>query len=132
MKTSHLKALSLTALITICFSAFSMAQQGTIIINEDPTIPKLLEIKKDINKNDTNSNRYKIQIYSGNLGGAESNKSKFDSTVGKHRSQLVFETPNYKVWVGNFRTRLEAERALVEVQKKFADAFLFKPKKDKE
>jgi len=109
-----------------------MAQSGTLILNEDPAIAKLLEIKKDMNKDDKNSDRYKIQIYSGNLGSAESIKSKFENSNGKIRSQLVFETPNYKVWVGSFRTRLEAERALVDVQKKFTDAFIFKPKKEKE
>tara|TARA_R110002051_G_scaffold185782_1_gene255212 strand:- start:157 stop:486 length:330 start_codon:yes stop_codon:yes gene_type:complete len=109
-----------------------MAQSGTVILNEDPAIAKLLEIKKDMNKDDKNSDRYKIQIYSGNLGYAESIKSKFENSNGKIRSQLVFETPNYKVWVGSFRTRLEAERALVDVQKKFTDAFIFKPKKEKE
>ncbi|PIB33698.1 translation initiation factor IF-2 [Gaetbulibacter sp. 5U11] len=132
MKKIQIKAFCLTSLITICFSTFSMAQSGTVILNEDPAIAKLLEIKKDINKDDKNSDRYKIQIYSGNLGSAESIKSKFENSNGKIRSQLVFETPNYKVWVGSFRTRLEAERALVDVQKKFTDAFIFKPKKEKE
>jgi hypothetical protein len=47
-------------------------------------------------------------------------------------SKLVYETPNYKIWVGNFRTRLEADRALVKVKSKFPTAFIFKPKKDKE
>ena len=42
-----------------------------------------------------------------------------------------FETPNYKVRVGNFRTRLEADRGLVKVQKEFKSAFVFKPKKEK-
>ena len=132
MKIKQIKAFCLTSLITICFSTFSMAQSGTVILNEDPAIAKLLEIKKDMNKDDKNSDRYKIQIYSGNLGSAESIKSKFENSNGKIRSQLVFETPNYKVWVGSFRTRLEAERALVDVQKKFTDAFIFKPKKEKE
>jgi len=132
MKIIQIKAFCLTSLITICFSTFSMAQSGTVILNEDPAIAKLLEIKKDMNKDDKNSDRYKIQIYSGNLGSAESIKSKFENSNGKIRSQLVFETPNYKVWVGSFRTRLEAERALVDVQKNFSDAFIFKPKKEKE
>jgi hypothetical protein len=43
---------------------------------------------------------------------------------------MEFETPNYKIWIGNFNTRLEADRALVKVKRKFAYAFYFKPKKD--
>ncbi|WP_397364717.1 SPOR domain-containing protein [Olleya sp. R77988] len=132
MRKTQFKNLYLTALITICFSAFSYAQQGTVVINEDPTIAELLEIKKTLNKDEKNSDRYKIQIYSGSRTTAESVKSKFDGSVGKWRSQLVFEAPNYKIWVGNFRSRLEADRALVAVQKKFGDAFIFKPKKEKD
>ncbi|WGD35458.1 SPOR domain-containing protein [Olleya sp. YS] len=130
MKKTPLKALYLTALLTLCFGVFSHAQQGTVVINEDPTIDELLEIKKDINSDEKNSDRYKIQVYSGNLATAERTKSKFDSSVGQWRSQLVFEAPNYKIWVGSFRTRLEADRALVAVQRKFGDAFIFKPKKE--
>ncbi|MEL0644167.1 SPOR domain-containing protein [Olleya sp. Ti.3.14] len=132
MKKTQFKAICLTSLITICFSAFSMAQSGTVVLNEDPAISKLLDIKKEMNKDDKNSDRYKIQIYSGNLGSAESMRSKFGNSNGNISSQLVFETPNYKVWIGSFRTRLEAERALVDVQKKFSDAFIFKPKKEKD
>ena len=47
-------------------------------------------------------------------------------------SILEFETPNYKIWVGNFRNKLEADRTLLKVQKEFPNAFVFKPKKDKE
>ncbi|WP_281846146.1 SPOR domain-containing protein [Olleya namhaensis] len=132
MKKPKIKAYYLTALITISFCAINYAQQGTVVINEDPNIDKLLEIKKDLNKDEKNSDKYKIQIYSGTLAQAESAKSKFDGSVGQWRSQLVFDSPNYKIQVGNFRSRLEADRALLDVQKKFSDAFIFKPKKEKE
>ena len=44
---------------------------------------------------------------------------------------MRFETPNYKIWIGNFKTRLEADRALLLIKKKFYSAFVFKPKKEK-
>ena len=43
---------------------------------------------------------------------------------------MVFNTPNYKIWVGNFRDRLEADRALLRIKKSYMNAFIFKPKKD--
>ena len=42
---------------------------------------------------------------------------------------IVFNTPNYKVWVGNFKTRIEAERNLIEILKKHPKALLIKPSK---
>jgi hypothetical protein len=42
---------------------------------------------------------------------------------------IVFNTPNYKVWVGNFKTRMEAERNFVEIKKKYKNVLLIKPNK---
>ena len=54
-------------------------------------------------------------------------KKKFETTYSEWRSDIVFETPNYKVWVGDFRNRLEAERAFVKLKKDFKSAIIFKP-----
>jgi len=35
----------------------------------------------------------------------------------------------YKVWVGNFKTRIEAEKNLNDLKKKYPNAFLIKPNK---
>ena len=41
---------------------------------------------------------------------------------------MKYETPNYKIWVGNFRTQLEADRELRLLRKHFPNAFSLKPK----
>ncbi len=109
------------------------AQGGDLNINQDPNIDKLLAIKTNMNTSETDSDRYKIQIYSGDrLESAEKAKAKINSNFNNLPSILMFETPNYKVWVGNFRSRLEADRTLLKVQNEFKNAFVFKPKKDKD
>jgi hypothetical protein len=40
---------------------------------------------------------------------------------------IIFNTPNYKVWIGNFRTRIEAEHNLIEIKKEYENAILIKP-----
>lgn len=121
----------ITVTVLLLFSAVSFAQQGHVTVNEDPELTKVIELKKEINKDEDNHDKYKIQIFSGTLSAAENAKTNFLNSVGKWSSQLVYETPNYKVWVGKFRSRLEADRALLEIQKKkeFTNAFIFKPKK---
>lgn len=114
------------------FASVSFAQEGTVIINQDKEIAKLLDIKTEINTSENASDRYKIQIYSGNRSEAEKAQSTFKSLDLDLTSKLVYETPNYKIWVGNFRSQLEADRALVKVKAKFPAAFKFKPKKEKE
>ena len=113
-------------LLTILLSSSLIAQEGTVSINQDKEIEALLEIKKDI---ETSSNRYKIQIYSGtSRGSAEAARSKFSESYSDWPSSIEYETPNYKIWVGNFRNRLEADRALIRIQKTFINAFIFEPK----
>ncbi|WP_104734798.1 SPOR domain-containing protein [Hanstruepera ponticola] len=123
--------------ITLVFSLAllttnSFAQQGGVTINQDQDLVKLLALKKDMNLYDNDSDRYKIQIYSGNRQDAEKAKSKIRLKMPELLATLEFETPNYKVWVGNYRSRLEADRSLVKVQKEFQNAFVFKPKKERD
>lgn len=121
--------------LSFCFvftTNLCLGQQGNIVVNQDQAINRLLALKKDMNLSENDSDRYKIQIYSGNRTGAENAKSKLLQSVEDLNAALKFETPNYKVWAGNFRSRLEADRALLNVKKTFPDAFVFKPKKEKE
>ena len=106
----------------------SHSQNGRIEVNQDPEINKLLALKKEINNDENSNGKYRIQIYSGNRIGAEKAKTGFGNKFSEFKSSLVYETPNYKIWIGNFKTRLEADRALVDVQKEFPSAFIFKPK----
>ena len=122
-----IKIKNIIFLFTILFSCGLIAQEGTVTINQDQEIGALLEIKKDI---EISSNRYKIQIYSGaSRGSAESARSKFSGSYSNWSSSIEYETPNYKIWVGNFRNRLEADRALIRIKKTFINAFIFEPKK---
>ncbi|AEK24180.1 SPOR domain-containing protein [Capnocytophaga canimorsus] len=107
-------------LVMISLSAYS---QNGITIVESENIKTLIEVKKEIAKSEKH---IQIQIYNGNISGAnqamETAKSKF-----KLPASLSFETPNYKVRIGVFRTRLDAERQLVEVKKVFPAAFIWNP-----
>jgi hypothetical protein len=104
------------------------AQTGVVTVNQDPQIDALIELKKDVNKKSKN---FKIQIYNGNRAGAENARRTFRTYYSDWSTSLVYETPNYKIWIGNFKTRLEADRALLRIKKKFTNAFIFKPKKEK-
>jgi hypothetical protein len=115
--------------IVLAFAGQLHAQNGTVTINQDQRIAQLLELKKEMNANETDSRRYKIQVYSGNRSGAKYAQNNFAQTFNQWRPVMHYETPNFKVWAGNFNTRLEADRALRRIKSKFPNAFIFKPKK---
>lgn len=94
-------------------------------INADPGITKLLKARFGSSTN----NNYKIQLYYGSLNKAHEVLNKFDKKYKKWEGKIEYETPNYKVWVGNYLTRIEADKALMEISKNFPHAFIFKPEK---
>ena len=104
-----------------------IAQNGELSVEQDAQIPQLLDKRVAMSKNNVLGERYKIQLYYGNNGEASRVISRFRSLYGDWPSEVVYETPNYKVWVGNFRNKLEADRALLRIKPSFTSAFIFKP-----
>jgi len=103
------------------------AQEGVVTISQDDAIDKLLEYKKDIKT----SKVFKIQVYnSTDPDKAQREKANFLNSYNEWPVEIVWNTPNYKVWVGNFATRLEADRALVKIKKKYMYANILQPKTD--
>ena len=128
MLKSPVKILFFFVLIMALSSVKLAAQQGEVTVNQDRQIDKLLELKKEINRTESN---YKIQIYNGNRTDAQKARSEFRRSFLDLPTSMQYETPNYKIWIGNFKNRLEADRTLVKVKKKFANAFIFTPKIEK-
>ena len=102
----------------------SNAQTGNVEITQSVDIEKIIEIKKEINKN---ISMLRIQIYNGNREDAQVIKEKFEKHKIDSIVDMVYETPNYKIWVGRYISQLEADRKLLEIRKYFSDAFIFKP-----
>ena len=114
-----------TPALMLFFSAFVMAQDGKVSINVDKNVSRLMAIKKEIHKAQSS---IKIQIYSGSRRNAEAKLMQFNLDFPEISTVMVYETPNYKIWSGDFRTQLEADRALIKVRKTYKEAFSFRPK----
>ncbi|MBC5840127.1 MAG: SPOR domain-containing protein [Flavobacteriaceae bacterium] len=105
------------------------AQEVKNNVKQSPKFEQLLNEKRKINTVLTVNERYKIQIFSGDSESAKKALYECKQEFNQLDGTIIFNTPNYKVWIGNFRTRIEAERNLVEVKKRYNNAFLIKPKK---
>ena len=116
-----------TSILTLLLSFTLSAQEGKVTVDQDSDIDKLLEYKKDIKTTKV----YRIQVYqSVDPDKADREKSNFLNTYEEWPVEIVWNTPNYKVWVGNFATRLEADRALSKIKKNYMNAIIFQPKLD--
>ena len=100
-----------------------------LTLNQDPKFEQLLTEKRKSNPNLSYNDRYKIQIFNGVSETAKKTLSEFRQEYKNLDGTIIFNTPNYKVWIGNFRTRMEAERYLVDIKKNYKSVFLIKPNK---
>ncbi len=116
-------------LLLFFFAGYTYSQQGSLQVNQDEKITELLQIKSNLSKENKISDGYTIQLYYGELKEANSVIRDYNRSVSIWSATIEYETPNYKVWVGNYSTRLEADRALLEIQKNFPNAFVLRPER---
>ena len=101
-------------------------QENNQSINQDSSITKLLKLRTEYNKKVFESSFYSIQIYYGDLKEADSILKVFSEEFEEIETSLIFETPNYKVRVGNFKNIIDASKNLESIKRKFRSAFILK------
>ncbi|MFI0490031.1 SPOR domain-containing protein [Flavobacterium sp.] len=118
---------SFLILSTLNFNLF--AQDQKITVSQDQKFEQLLNEKRKINTSLNLNDSFKIQIFNGGNEIAKKTLADFKQNFNDIDATIVFNTPNYKVWVGNFKTRIEAEKNLLEIRKKYKNSLLIKPNK---
>jgi len=129
MTKINVNIFSLALLTTVFCTQNLVAQEPQISVIQDSKFENLLKEKRRINSSITVNDRYKIQIYNGDSENSKKTLTEFKREFTGFDATVIFNTPTYKVWIGNFKTRIEAERNLIEIKKKYKNAFLIKPNK---
>ena len=114
----------------IIISAFSKVSSQEIYfpLEEDSIVKKLILQKKEIDSKEYESNYYTIQLYYGNYLVAKEILDEFKTNYPEWKASMIFETPNYKVQVGDFKNYYVSISKLNEIKKKYPSAFLLKLK----
>lgn len=123
------KSLFLNASFIAFLTVSAHSQEKNIKVTQDPKFEQLLNEKRKINSSLTVNERYKIQIFNGDSENAKKMLQDFKKEFKTLDGTIVFNTPTYKVWIGNFKTKIEAERNLADLKKKYPNALLIKPGK---
>ena len=100
-------------------------QENSIRYNDTIT-KKFYDLKKDYSKRIFESTFYTIQIYFGDLKKADSILEDFRENYQEIKSNLIFETPNYKVRIGEYRDVNIASQKLEEIRKIYPSSFIIK------
>ena len=109
------------------------SSKGEILIFQDASLNVLVDRNKRINKN--NLKGFRIQIYRGSGQDAREQSNlasqrfmeKFPDYNPKH-IYFIYETPYFKVRIGDYRTRNEAFEVLYKVKDYFRDAYIVNSK----
>lgn len=93
----------------------------------DPKIDQLLKEKRKINSGLFLNEGYKIQIFYGNSEESKRKLQEFKKEFKDLDGTIIFNSPNYKVWIGNFKSRIEVENTMLDIKKKYPTALIIKP-----
>jgi hypothetical protein len=117
--------------ISLFSGGVSMAQMehpGELRVYQDPKVDTLMHRYQQVNEMHQLIDGWRIEIFfeAGNLSKklAMEAKSEFVKNYPEVPSYLIFQQPYYKVRVGDFRTKMEAERFLNEIGFAYPQAFV--------
>ena len=108
------------------FSLWDISAQDENVFYNDTLTKRFFQIKKDFSKKTFESTYYTIQIFYGNLNDADSIFNDFKENYKDVRSELIFETPNYKVRIGEYKDINVAAQSLEKIRRIYPGSFIIK------
>lgn len=110
----------------------SFAQSGKVTVVKDPLIDSLIArriaLTKGVSSNGTPITvyGYRVQVFFGtNRKEAYNEQARFKSLYPEYSTYLSYTQPNYRVKVGDFRSRAEAQKLMTELRSEFPTLFIF-------
>ncbi|MCK9421660.1 MAG: SPOR domain-containing protein [Bacteroidales bacterium] len=104
----------------------TLGLMGNII--QDPRAEILIMKHIRINQSLNSIDGFRIQLFSDSGNNSKTNaQAVYDEFILKYPkigAYLTFKSPNYKVRIGDFRTRLDAQRFLNELTLDYPNAFI--------
>lgn len=100
-----------------------LVDSGFVSLNADYRLNDLFFRYKKMNEGKPIAG-YRVQLYSGDRTGAFDSKANFIKAFPHLPCFVVYESPDFKVQIGNYRSLMEAECGLQEIRPVFKAAFV--------
>ena len=133
---SIIKNSILVALFTISSLGFSQDYKEPTSTNTefnvkgDSRIEKLIKTYDKLKKKNNKVSVYRVQVFSGQRDNATKALAVFKKNHYQQYSNIIYDQPNFKVKVGAFRTKEEANAFIDELSSAYRSAFVLKEKID--
>jgi len=118
-------------ILIMCFKQLAAQEKGTVLVTKDPQIDSLIARRLELNRAGVSGNNvtllgFRVQVFSGlDRQMTYSEQLKFKTRYPDINTYISYTQPNYKLRVGDFRTRLEAEKLMNELKKYYNSLFIF-------
>jgi hypothetical protein len=96
-----------------------------LTIISDSRIDSLLKIHRGENIRKGGIDGYRVQIFQGDKDNAYQMKSRFIAKYDSIKVYVLFQSPDFKVRLGDFRNRSEAIKLKYQIEEDFPDAYIF-------
>ena len=111
-------------IFSLFISAISFGQSNQITIDADLRIDSLMIQQTKINKQKDGVSGFRIQIKNTTTQkDANSLRARFSRDFPELKSYLLYNAPYYKIRIGDYLTKLEAQKDLIEIKKKYRGAY---------
>ena len=95
--------------------------------NDNERIKTLIEKKRAYNKRFGSG--YRIQLFYGKETEVKRIRAKFQVLYSGIYNTVIYDSPEWKTLVGNYKTKLDADRALLQFRNQFSSAIVIPAKK---
>lgn len=121
---------AILAAVFFCAASLSAQNMGMVTVKADPRIEHWLRLRVENNSDGRRVDGYVIQIYYGRLQKARDVMTAFQESYPFEYSEIEYDTPDYKVFVGAYLTEAQAREALSLLKQNpdYSGAFV-RPKK---
>ena len=121
-------------LLTLLVPGFAMAQMSTgLEIVKDPRLDLLLKKQAELNRkvyieNNRTAQGFRILVLNtSDRQKAMDVKSTLMRDFPEHKTYLVYQSPHFKIEIGNFRTRNDAENLRKQITKIYPNGIIVIP-----
>lgn len=129
-----------------CLCLVAAAQKkGEVVVVKDPLLDSLMERRLILSRQAApaataaarrggsgvvvSQMGYRVQVYyGGDRRQTFSEQARFKSRYPKLNTYITYKEPNYYLRVGDFRSRLEAQKMMIELRGMFKTLFIFREK----
>ena len=103
---------------------------GKLPVKQDPRITDLLVRHSQINQKRNGADGFRLEIFFSSENKAREQavrvKNEFNIVFPDIASYMLFQTPNFKVRIGDFRNKSEALKTKAYIASKYPNAFIVK------